>query len=491
MKYSVKEKLRLLKEIQDLQNEGHSRTSACKKKGLAESTVRGWEKSTLIDKPVKKTGLETKNDHVVVNWNARTVITDIGEFGDYHCSIDMHGAIMRAYSDQYEGKGMTQAELAMKFDFPHAKAVAKYMKAHGMSKSMIGQTDIELEEGLDPEDAVAENIQSLKRKIHKDTERKKWREIQKAADNWWAIHHGTLKPFENHIEQYLPKHKIKPLKLSAKKKEAGKKVALIGISDIHYMKNCFDAFGNNIYNREIAQKRLFAHAKRLIEMEVAAGGVPDRFVLTIGADNLHIDNPMQTTTRGTQQANSTDGSYRLELGPYLDMTMALIETFAQVAPVDVVSTPGNHDLHTSYFLAEAIERIYRKEDRVNTIVRYQERVYLQYGSVCIILSHGDKISLARTKREVHKLIMAEARAQGINPNEIEEWVFAIQHLHHEEQIDLGGNTELLVFPSISEADDWHSDSGYVGSKKNSMMYIYDYETGKTRVHYAGRERLEN
>lgn len=438
----------------------------------------------------QKVGMEVKNDNLVINWNTRTVITSLGEFGDFMCSIDMHKAIMRAYSDQYEGKGETQAMIAMKFDFPHSKAVAKYMKVHGMTKSMIGQTDIELEEGLNPEDAVKENIQSLKRKIHKDTERKKWKEVQSAADNWWSLHHGVLKPFENHIEQYLPKHKIKKLKLqSLKKKGQGKIAALVGISDVHYMKNCFDAFGNNIYNRDIAAEELFKHAERLLQRLIQSGGVPEKFILPIGNDNLHIDNPLQLTTRGTPQANSTDGSYRIELGNYLDMSMALIETFAQVAPVEVVSVPGNHDLHTSYFLSEALKRIYGKDENVNVTVRYHERTYIRCGKVCFILSHGDKISLSRTEREVHKLILSEANAQGINVNEIEEWVYVMGHLHHEFMKDIGGKTEIIIMPSISETDDWHSDSGFVGSKKNSCLYLYDYELGKQSVIYSGREKL--
>lgn len=433
-----------------------------------------------------KTGMEIKNDYVVVNWTTKTVITELGEFGPYVCSLNMHGAIMRAYSDEYEGKGMTQAEIAMRYDFPHAKAVAKYMKAHGMTKSMVGQTDLEIEDGLTVEEAVEENIQAVKRAIHKKTERKKWSQIQKYADNWLNLHHGTLKPFENHIEEFLPKHKIKPIKLSQRHKR-GKKVALVGISDVHYMKQCYDAFGNSIYDRKIAKERLFSHAKKIIDKYCSGGIVPEKFILPIGADNLHIDNIMQTTTRGTPQANSTDGSYRIELGPYLDMTMALVETFAQVAPTDVVLTPGNHDLHTSYLLGEFIKRLYEKDKRVEVIVRYHERVYIQYGTNCFILSHGDKISLARTKREVHKLIMSEARQQGIKPNDIQEWIFAQQHLHKEEQIDLGGMVEFIIFPSMSEADDWHSDSGYVGSKKNSMLVVYDYKSGKDTVVYAGRE----
>jgi predicted phosphodiesterase len=482
--YTKKQKQEILDKMK---GSSLSRRAFAKDIGVAESTLRTWEKQDLTE---KKSGMEIKNDHVVVNWTTRSVITEIGEFGTYNCSIDMHGAIMRAYSDSYEGKGITQAELAMRYDFPHAKAVTKYMKAHGMTKSMIGQTDIELEEGLTVEDAVNENIQSLKRQIHKKTERRKWAEIQKASDNWWALHHGVLKPFENHIEKYLPKHKIQKLKLqSFKKKSKDKTVGLVAISDVHYMKMCFDAFGKNIYNRDIAKRELFKHAERILQRTIQSGGIPERFVLPIGNDNLHIDNPMQTTTRGTVQANSTDGSYRLELGSYLDMTMALIETFAQVAPVDVISVPGNHDLHTSYMLAESIKRIYDRDENINVVVRYNERTYLQYGKVCLIISHGDKISLARTKREVHKLILSEAKEQNIDLNEVEDWVFVVGHLHHEDITDIGGNTEVIVMPSISEADDWHSDSGYVGSKKNTFIVLYSYEYGKQTIIYAGREKL--
>jgi len=483
------EKKQLVKKSIVLRNSGMSRRQAAIELGISESTLRAWEKKDLDTTEVKK-GMEIKNDHVVVNWTTKTVITELGEFGTYNCSLDMHGAIMRAYSNEYEGKGDTQSVVAMRFDFPHAKAVAKYMRAHGMSKSSIGQTDLELELGLSVEDAVEENIQSMKRQIHKKTEQKKWKEIQDGYDKWIALHHGVLKPFENHIEKYLPKHKIQELKLLGKKpKERDDTVGLVAISDIHYMKNCFDAFGKNIYNRDIAMKELFKHAQRLLEKTIAADGVPKRFVLPVGNDNLHIDNPLQTTTRGTQQANSTDGSYRMELGNYIDMTQALIETFAQVAPVDVVSVPGNHDLHTSYLLGEFLVRLYRDEPQVNVIRRFHERTYLQYGKVCLILSHGDKISLARTKREVHKLIMSEARDQGINLNDIEDWVFIIGHLHHEDITDVGGNTEVVIMPSISEADDWHSDSGYVGAKKNSFLMLYSYEFGKQTIVYAGREKF--
>ncbi len=432
----------------------------------------------------KKVGIEVMSDHVVYNHTTKTVITELGEYGQYVCSIDMHKRIMRAYSDQYEGKGETQAEIAMRYDFPHAKAVAKYMKHHGMTKSMPGQTDLEIMEGLTVEDAVDENIQSIKRQIHKKTEQRKWVEIQNAAEKWWQFHHGQLKPFENHIEQYLPKNKIKPLKLGSYKK--GNTVSFVGISDVHYMKLCYDAFGKEIYNREIAKERLSQHASELVKKHLQAFGIPEKFLLPVGTDNLHIDNPLQTTTRGTQQANSTAGSYRIELGQYVDMTMALIEAFAQVAPVDVVSIPGNHDNNTSYLLGTFLVKLYEKEPQVNVIHRMTERVYLQYGKVCFIVSHGDKISLSRTEREVHKLILAEARTSGININEIDEFVFIMGHLHHEFMKDVGGFAEIIIIPSMSEEDDWHSDSGYVGAKKNSALYVYDMELGKQAVLYVGK-----
>lgn len=430
----------------------------------------------------RKSGLELRGDHIVINWSSRTIITELGEFGDIRCSFDMHKAIQRSYVNM--GDNETAAIVAMKFDFPHAKAVHLYARLHGFTKSSIPQTDLEFENGLTVEEAVQENIQTMKRETYKKTEKAKWTEIMKGYERWINFHHNVLKPFENHIESYLPTFRAPKVNVSKLPKQ--RVATVVGISDIHYMKMCFDAFGNETYNREIALEKLFTKANEVLSKKLREG-LPEKFYIVIGADNIHVDNINQTTTKGTIQANSTVGSYRLELGQYLDMTMALIDTFSQVAEVEVINTPGNHDEQTSYLLGEAVKRIYDLRPcphKVTVNVRYHERVYMQYGTNCFVFSHGSKMSLTKAKKEVHKLIMSEARTQGVNLSEVKNYVFFLQHLHHDEQVDLGGEVELIVFMSISEEDDWHQDSGFVGAKKKIALYNYDFDYGKDSVIYS-------
>lgn len=442
----------------------------------------------LVDEPMpppQKTGLEVRGDHIVINWTTKTIITELGEFGQMVCSFDMHKAVQRAYV--HMGEGETAAMVAMKFDFPHAKAVILYAKIHGFTKSSLPQTDIEFESGMTVDEAVAENIQSMKRKTYKETEKAKWAEIMKGYERWTQFHHTVLKPFENWIEEYLPKRKVTKLQLT---KAPNEEVAcVVGLSDLHFMKDCYDAFGSQTYNREIALQKMNDAVSTLIAKKLQTG-VPEKFYLTIGGDDLHVDNQNQSTTKGTPQQNSTDGPFRTALGPYLDMNLALIDTFAQVADVEVVVTPGNHNENTALLLGVAIERYYRlwnKQHNANTVTvvnRFHERIYLQYGTNCFIFNHMSKMSLSKTKKELHKLILAEAKAQGINLQEIKNFTMFGQHLHHDLQEDLGGMVELVVFMSLSEEDDWHQDSGYVGSKKRLALYNYSKTTGKDSVLYS-------
>jgi len=121
----------------------------------------------LLDLPETKSGLEIRGEHIVINWSNQTIITELGEWGQMVCSFDMHNAIQRSYTTA--GENETASIVAMKFDFPHAKAVLLYAKHHGFTKSSLPQTDLEFELGLTVEEAVAQNIQTMKRETYKKT----------------------------------------------------------------------------------------------------------------------------------------------------------------------------------------------------------------------------------------------------------------------------------------------------------------------------------
>ena len=61
----------------------------------------------------KKTGVEIRQDGaIIINWTNQTIITDLGEWDNYVCSLSTHNAIQRMYSNEYGGKGATQSEIA-------------------------------------------------------------------------------------------------------------------------------------------------------------------------------------------------------------------------------------------------------------------------------------------------------------------------------------------------------------------------------------------
>ena len=427
-----------------------------------------------------KQGVEIRQDGlIVINWDNKTIITDLGEFGSFVCGFSMHGAIQRAYVTSYEGKGDTAAEVATRFSFAHAKAVWKYAKIHGFTKSSLGQTDLEFEMGMTAEEAAKENIQSLKRRAIKITEQKKWQKTQADSDKWNQFEHSIFYPLKDWIDVNLPKYKPPVFKGGVRK---GNFAAVIGVSDWHYMKLAFSHDGREVYNREIALERLREANNALIK-DIMMYGVPDKIYVPVGTDNLHIDNPQQMTTKGTPQAGQTDGDWHAELDNYLEAVVKMIELYAQIAPVEVVSMPGNHDKHTSYLMASFLSMFFNKHKRISVSKVLHPRCYITYGNNLFVFDHGDGKSIRKFQGNMHKLVLVEAKDQGINMHNISNIYFFSGHLHFEMSIDLGGIKHHII-PSLSTPDQWHREHLYVGTREQASAYIIDKETGERAVVFS-------
>ncbi|MGK3947098.1 hypothetical protein ABK046_53100, partial [Streptomyces caeruleatus] len=76
----------------------------------------------------------------------------------------------------------------------------------------------------------------------------------------------------------------------------------------------------------IARKKLFETQKELIK-QIQMYGKPEKFTVIVGSDGIHIDNPLQTTTQGTNLANSTDGEWHMEIGNYIDIQLDYIDLY--------------------------------------------------------------------------------------------------------------------------------------------------------------------
>lgn len=428
-----------------------------------------------------KEGVESRNDDkVIINWTTKTIITDLGEFGNFLCNFTTHGAIQRAYVHSYEGKGETAAEVATRFNFVHAKAVHMYARLHGFTKASLGQTDLEFELGLTPEEAAEENIQSLKRRALKLTEKRKWEEVQRDADKWNNFRHNVFYPMSDWVEEHLPKYKAP--KLRVPKKSPGAFAGVVGVSDWHYLKYCFDHKGRTTYNKSIARKAL-EDANTTLIREMMRVGTPEMLFVPTGTDNLHFDTLTQTTTRGTPQAGQSVGDWQIELDQYVDIVIGMIDLYAQLAPVTVVSMPGNHDKHTSIMLRVLLSKYYERHKHVTVIDCAHPRTYLKYGRNAFMFTHGDDIPGPKLRNNAHKFFMAEAETQGVSLSGSKHFSMFTGHIHTDQYADLGVVKHFII-PSLSGEDRWHRESGYVGSAKESSLYLFDKNNGRRQIIYS-------
>lgn len=430
------------------------------------------------EKEKTKSGLELR-DCYVINWSNQTIITDLGQYGNYVASFDRHSLIQRKYV--YDHGNETAAIVAMEFDFIHTKAVYLYAKIHGFTKASPPQTDLEFELGKTVEESVTENIQHKKLQVYKQTQKRKWQETEVAASKWWN--------FENTIVEAIKAINFDQIKVDQLQyiipQTDYKFAAVIGISDIHYLKLCYDHLGGVVYDREIARSKVKDHTVKLAQ-ETARYGRPDHFYVIVGNDNIHVDGIHHSTTKLTSQHEATDGLWRLELKNYIQLQLDLINYYKQISPVIVVPVKGNHDLQTSVALNSFLQIYYENDPQVQVIVCHDSRVYTQYNKVCLIYTHGDDFKgITRLEGEVHKLILGEAKLQGINLQEVEYFILIHGHEHVGSTRDLNGRVQRIGLSSLSGIDDyWHKGSGYVGRQPESQVIIIDPATGRKGILYA-------
>jgi len=428
-----------------------------------------------------KKGIEIRGDHIVVNWDTQTIITTLGDWGTYVSSFDRHSLIQRKYV--YSHGNETAAIVAMEFDFPHTKAVYVYARLHGFSKASPGQTDLEFELGKSVEDAVEENIQTIKRRVYKGTKKAEWKQTQEAATKWWNLENTLLESIEV-LAAELKAEKPKQLQFIIPETDY-QFAAFVGITDVHYLKMCYDHAGGITYNREIAKTRLEDHVVKLAA-EASRYGRPEKFFVTLGNDNIHVDGIHQSTTRLTSQHEASDGIWRLELKNYIRIQIDLINYYKQIAPVTVIPVKGNHDYETSIAIQAFIDLYYENDDQVDVITCHDARAYVQYHQVCLITTHGDELkSINNLESQIHKLIMGEAKNQGIDVMEVEYYIIFHGHEHVGSTRDLNGRVQRIGLSSLSDIDDfWHKANGYVGRQPESQIIIIDPKRGRKAIMYA-------
>lgn len=241
-------------------------------------------------------------------------------------------------------------------------------------------------------------------------------------------------------------------------------------SDAHIGKRCWTEFSGSTYDLEIAQEDFRGAIDDMIG-EVGHCNF-DKVFFTHGGDYFHTDGWKSETTSGTP-VDSVDDRFPKVFGGGFNCHIYAIERLRQLAPVEVVHVPGNHDEWTSYLLAYMVADRYRDDASVTVDLSPRLRKYRPYGVSLFGFTHG--------KCKKTKLPLAMARESQ------KLWADATYHQiftghEHTEKVETEMGVSVISLPSLSGTDKWHDDNLYIGNHREAQAFVYSKANGPKSRH---------
>lgn len=244
--------------------------------------------------------------------------------------------------------------------------------------------------------------------------------------------------------------------------------------DLHIGKLAWREEVGEDYDMTIAREVFMDALEDLIRK--ASGFPVDRILMPIGNDLLQIDNLAKTTTGGTPQ--DTDSRYAKMFQTAEQLMVYALDRLAQIAPVEGVIVPGNHDRQTAFTLGRVLDAWYRNTDRVTIDCSPRLRKYKRYGVNLIGYTHGSEEKAADLP-----LVMAQEVPDLWAETRHRE--FHVGHLHKSKETrftagDSFNGVRVRIIPALTASDQWHFSKGYVGEQRAAEAYLWSYANG-----YAG------
>ena len=258
---------------------------------------------------------------------------------------------------------------------------------------------------------------------------------------------------------------LPPAKITQYKRTPGKFMLELPIMDFHLGKLAWSAETGADYDLKIAEQLWRVTVTELLG-KASAFGRPELILFPIGQDFFHFDTPSTTTTAGTQLDSDTRWQKMFTQG--VALLVEAIEQCRSLAPVKIIWIPGNHDTVLSYAATVGIAQRYANASDVMVDLSPMPRKYVRYGRNLIGFAHGED-----ERKRIEGLMQVEA-AQDWGKTDWRE--MHMGHLHTEQTVEKNG----IVFrriSSVTAADAWHTENGFVGTTRKAQAFVWDKDRG--------------
>lgn len=183
---------------------------------------------------------------------------------------------------------------------------------------------------------------------------------------------------------------------------------------------------------------------------------PEKIIFLVGSDWYNSNNADNSTARGTRQ--DEDSRWKKTFTEGWELVVDSVDMCREIANVELIVVPGNHDGERSYYMGEVLSAWYNKCNNVHVDNSPTTRKYYKYGKNLLGYTHGDK-----EKLDELPLIMAQEAHNMWGETTTRE--FKTGHLHHKKKFIFMPLQEhqavrVVQCPTLAAPDAWHSEKGY-------------------------------
>jgi len=267
--------------------------------------------------------------------------------------------------------------------------------------------------------------------------------------------------FQNEVKQYSPSHKVRT------RKQNGDSLMLeINIPDVHFgLLSWAKETGATDYDIHIAREVYLETLQNLLTF--GESYKVSQITIVAGSDFFNSDSLDNTTTKGTKQTEDSRFQKSFQAGWHT--LRDAVDMCAEVADVELIIIPGNHDFQKSFYLGEVLSAWYDKSKHVTVDNEPRYFKYKKWGCNLLGYSHGDTV-----KPQDLPLLMATDVPEMWASTSSREW--HIGHGHQDGVFEKPG-CKVVKIASIAPASDWIAKMGY-RSMREAQAFLYCAEKGR-------------
>jgi len=201
---------------------------------------------------------------------------------------------------------------------------------------------------------------------------------------------------------------------------------------------------------------------------------PEKIFIIVGQDLYHIDNMSSHTTGGVHTLDVDGRITKIHKTVFNYVRDAIIKS-AEIAPVEVIWIPGNHDYLASYMLTFALNQHFKDWQNVSFDISENPRKARLWGSLLVGWTH--KIA---SKHTVWSNELAQAFPELWGKSIFREWHHGDQHRKVNTKITpltTVGGVICRQVTALSPVDQWHTLNLFTDAVPGGEAFLWSKTKG--------------